>query len=134
VLSLRRVRVDQRLQLTSKEISQIFSEYQRREEVREIPFNGNAYAFNNPTLDTVYEVGGVYGLFRYNPFTFIYECLYVGMTDNLRRRLAEHFNNPPIAGITHFFAEAWSTAKQRQQREAELIREFNPPGNKVGKL
>jgi hypothetical protein len=102
--------------------------------VRAIPFSGNAYAFNKPTIETVYEVGGVYGLFHYNPYTFIYENLYVGLTDNLRRRLTEHFNNPPIAGVTHFFAEAWATAQQRNQREAELIQEFNPPGNTVGKL
>ena len=102
--------------------------------MRAIPFSGSAFGFNKPTIDTVYEVGGVYGLFHYNPYTFIYECLYVGLTDNLRRRLSEHFNNPPIAGATHFFAEAWISAKQRAQREAELIKEFNPPGNKVGKL
>ena len=76
----------------------------------------------------------MYGLFRYNSVTLIYENLYVGLTDNLRRRLTEHFNNPPIAGVTHFFAEAWATAAERKQREAELIREFNPPGNTVGKL
>ena len=99
-----------------------------------IPFSGNAYAFNKATIDTVYGIGGVYGLFRWDPRTSQYVNLYVGSTDNLRRRLAEHFNNPPIAGVTHFFAEAWTTAAQRTQREAELIREFNPPGNTVGKL
>jgi excinuclease UvrABC nuclease subunit len=107
---------------------------QRGKGVREIPFAHNAFGFNKPTIDTIYEVGGVYGLFRYNPFTYKYECLYVGQSDNLRRRLAEHFNNPPIAGVTHFFAETFVSASQRMQREAQLIREFNPPGNKVGKL
>ena len=73
-------------------------------------------------------------MFTWDPIRKVYICLYVGMTDNLRRRLAEHFNNPPIAGVTHFFGEAWNSALQRMQREAELIREFNPPGNTVGKL
>ena len=99
--------------------------------MRAIPFSGNAFAFNDPTIKTIKEISGVYGLFRYNQYTRIYENLYVGETDNLRRRLTEHFNNPPIAGVTHFFAEV---TLQRKQREAELIREFNPPGNKVGKL
>ncbi len=99
-----------------------------------IPFNGKAFAFTKATIETINEISGVYGLFQYNSRTQIYENLYVGETDNLRRRLAEHYNNPPIAGATHFFAEAWSTAVQRKRREAELIREFNPPGNKVGKL
>jgi len=112
----------------------MFRESQRGKGVSTIPFSGIAYAFNKPTIDTVNEVGGVYGLFHLNPYTRIYENLYVGLTDNLRRRLAEHFNNPPIAGVTHFFAEVLSTASQRTRREAELIREFNPPGNRVGKL
>jgi len=98
-----------------------------------MPFAGNAFHFNEPTIGTIRTDGGVYGLFRYNPFTLKYECLYVGMTDNLQRRLTEHFNNPPIAGITHFFGEVWTTAQQRADREFQLIREFNPPGNVVGK-
>jgi hypothetical protein len=102
--------------------------------VRAIPIGGKAFAFNRLTIETIKEIAGVYGLFYFNPRTNIYENLYVGMTDNLRKRLAEHFNNPPIAGATHFFAEVWTSAQQRAQREAELIREFNPPGNKVGKL
>jgi hypothetical protein len=95
-----------------------------------MPFSGNAYNFDVSTLNTIYEVGAVYGLFaadHYRPG--FYNCLYVGQTDNLRRRLAEHYNNPPIVGITHFFAEVISTQRQRTQREIELIAEFNPPGN-----
>jgi hypothetical protein len=99
-----------------------------------VPFANNALAFNKPTIETVYEMGGVYGLFFWNPSTRLFHCLYVGESDNLRRRLAEHYNNPPIAGATHVFAELWSNAQQRANRERELIREFNPPGNKVGKL
>ena len=112
----------------------MFRESQRRKGVSVIPFNGNAFAFTKPTIETVYEIGGVYGLFRYDPSTFKYYCLYVGMTDNLRRRLTEHYNNPPIAGATHFFAEGWNSAQQRITREQQLILEFNPPGNTVGKL
>jgi excinuclease UvrABC nuclease subunit len=102
--------------------------------VRTIPFSGDAYLFTEATLARVSEIAGVYGLFRWDARTQMYHCLYVGMTDNLRRRLSEHFNNPPIAGVTHFFAEAWNTFQQRTTRETELIREFNPPGNTVGKL
>lgn len=95
-----------------------------------MPFSGTAYGFNIATLNTVYEVGAVYGMFRPSPSRpGIFECLYVGQTDNLRRRLAEHYNNPPVAGITHFFAEVISTQRQREQRERQLIAEFNPPGN-----
>ncbi len=89
--------------------------------------------FASAVLDTVIETGGVYGLFQYNPFSQKYVCLYVGMSDNLRRRLREHFNNPPISGTTHFFVEGHATVWARTEREAVLIREFNPFGNTVGK-
>lgn len=97
-----------------------------------MPFQGQAYNFDVPTLNTVNEVGAVYGLFRPAPFRpGHFTCLYVGQTDNLRRRLAEHYNNPPIAGVTHFFAEVIPTALQRSAREVALIAEFNPPGNQT---
>lgn len=99
-----------------------------------MPFSSDAYPFDPQTIRTVNEVGAVYGLFRPStarPGHFL--PLYVGRTDNLRRRLAEHYNNPPIAGVTHFFAEVFVTERQRVQREAELIAEFQPPGNTVGR-
>ena len=92
-----------------------------------MPFSSQAYAFDDATLNTVNEVAGVYGLFQQVGSS--YHCRYVGQSDNLRRRLREHFNNPPIAGCTHFFAEAIPSALQRSAREQALIREFNPPGN-----
>lgn len=92
-----------------------------------MPFNSQAYRFNDATLKTVKEVGGVYGLFQQVGNT--YYCLYVGLSDNLRRRLCEHFNNPPVQGATHFFAEVIAIASQRSAREQALIREFNPRGN-----
>jgi hypothetical protein len=97
-----------------------------------MPFQGNPFEFSVPTLNTVNEIGAVYGLFMPTPFRpGYYNCLYVGQTNNLRERLAEHFRNPPIAGITHFFAEVISNALQRRMRETVLIAEFNPPGNRT---
>jgi excinuclease UvrABC nuclease subunit len=96
-----------------------------------MPFAGNAFSFNDATLNTVNEVGGVYGLFKQTaPNYFV--CLYVGLSDNLRRRLREHFNNPPVRGTTHFFGEVVASAQARAIREKALISEFNPPGNTVG--
>jgi hypothetical protein len=97
-----------------------------------MPFQGNALPFDVPTLNTVNEVGAVYGLFKPTPFRpGFYSCLYVGQTNNLRARLAEHFRNPPIAGITHFLAEPVATDLQRRMREVALVAEFNPPGNQT---
>lgn len=96
-----------------------------------MPFGGTANAFNWTTIEAVYEVGAVYGLFSWRPG--VYVCQYVGQTDNLRRRLAEHLNNPPVAGITHFFAEGYPSARDRTTREAALIAEFQPPGNTIGR-
>jgi hypothetical protein len=97
-----------------------------------MPFAHSPFNFDDPTIDTIKTDGGVYGLFWYDYSIAKYRCLYVGQSDNLRRRLREHLNNPPISGATHFFAEVWGVAWQRMNREQELIREFNPPGNTVG--
>ena len=94
-----------------------------------MPFNSNAYPFNQVTINTVHEVGAVYGLFSPSTRPGFFRCLYVGRTDNLRRRLGEHLNNPPVVGATHFFAEAFTSEAQRREREAALIAEFQPVGN-----
>src|SRR2546425_279801 len=80
-----------------------------------MPFRGSGYAFDQATIATVYEVGAVYGLFKPSARAGWSDCLYVGKTDNLRRRLAEHLSNPPVAGATQFFAEvlAFRTAQSR---------------------
>ena len=97
-----------------------------------MPFQSQVYTFDVATLRTVNEVGAVYGLFRPTPFhPGFYTCLYVGQTNNSRTRLYEHYNNPPVVGATHFFAEVSSTEQQRKLREIQLIAEFNPIGNKT---
>lgn len=97
-----------------------------------MPFNGNSNSFDASTLGTVNQVGAVYGLFKPTlgrPGYFT--CLYVGQTNDLRERLQEHFNYPPIDGVTHFFAEVITTEQQRKLREKQLIAEFSPLGNKT---
>lgn len=97
-----------------------------------MPFPNQEYPFNLTTILTAKEIGAVYGLFKPNPLRPGYFLsLYVGETDNLRRRLLEHYNNPPVAGITHFFVEISPIERQRLAREKQLIAEFNPPGNKT---
>jgi len=97
-----------------------------------MPFNSNVFNFDVFTLRTVNEVGAVYGLFQPTPNRpGFFTCLYVGQTGNLRERLLEHYSYPPIACVTHFFAEAAGTEQQRKLREKQLIAEFNPPGNKT---
>jgi hypothetical protein len=96
-----------------------------------MPFSGNCSPFDSSTLNALSDVGSVYGLFKTDlPFRpDHYTCLFVGQTNELRKRMLEHYSNPPIIGITHFFAEAIATEEQRKQREKELICEFNPTGN-----
>jgi len=97
-----------------------------------VPFNSEVYSFEPLTLRTVNEVGAVYGLFRPTPFRpNFYTCLYVGQTNNLRKRLQEHYDHPPVLGVTHFFAEVITTEQQRKLRERQLITEFDPVGNKT---
>jgi hypothetical protein len=101
-----------------------------------MPFSGNCHSFDSSTLKALNSIGAVYGLFKTDlPFRpDHYTCLYVGQTNDLRTRMLEHYNNPPIIGVTHFFAEAIATEEQRKLREKELIAEFNPPGNKTSGL
>jgi hypothetical protein len=103
------------------------------ERTTKMPFSGNCHSFDSSTLSVVNDDGSIYGLFKTDlPFRpNHYTCLFVGQTNDLRARLLEHYNNPSIAGVTHFFAEASATEQQRKLREQELIAEFNPPGNKT---
>jgi hypothetical protein len=97
-----------------------------------MPFQSNVFQFDKYTLSTINEVGAVYGLFAPTPFRpGFYTCLYVGQTCNLRDRLCEHYSAPPIAGVTHFFAEVTGSEQQRKLREKQLIAEFSPVGNKT---
>jgi hypothetical protein len=100
-----------------------------------MPFSGDCHSFDSSTLKMLKDVGSVYGLFRVDlPFRpDHYTCLFVGQTDDLRARLLEHYSNPSIAGVTHFFAEASASEQERKLREKELIAEFNPSGNKMRK-
>jgi excinuclease UvrABC nuclease subunit len=98
-----------------------------------MPFRDNrVYTFNQATVNSLYEIGGVYGLasaqiWRPN----WYNVLYVGKTGNFRERIQYWLNNPPIAGITHFFAEVIANQAERSRFEAELIAEFKPCCNTV---
>ena len=96
-----------------------------------MPFqNTTVYDFTQATINTVNEVGGIYGLakrylFAPNQFTI----LYVGKSGNLRERLQYWLNNPPVTGITHFFADRIDNEAARTLREQQLIAEFKPVGN-----
>jgi hypothetical protein len=102
------------------------------ERTTKMPFSGNCHSFDSSTLKVLNDDGSVYGLFREDlPFRpDHYSCLFVGQTNDLRARLLEHYNDPSISGVTHFFAEASATEQQRKLREKELIAEFNPAANK----
>lgn len=95
-----------------------------------MPFTHGPYSFTTEGINSIREVGSVYGLAKptladRNRYTI----LYVGKTVNLRKRLQEHFNNPPARGITHFFADVYETEAARTQQEYALIQEFKPVGN-----
>ena len=96
-----------------------------------MPFrNTTVYEFNKATIDRLLEVGGVYGLSKPKPLApGWYIPLYIGETGNLRERVQFWLNNPPVAGITHFFADVIPNAAERKRHEAALIAEFQPVGN-----
>ena len=67
-----------------------------------MPFAGQPYPFDAANVSRIYEIGGVYGLFAWNPTVRKYICLYVGQSDNIRRRILEHHNRPPVIGPPTF--------------------------------
>ena len=97
-----------------------------------MPFSGNCHSFDLSALKALTNAGAVYGLFKTDlPFRpDHYTCLYVGQTNDMRAAMLEDYDNPPIIGVTHFFAEAIATEEQRKERERELILEFDPTGNR----
>ena len=94
-----------------------------------MPFGHGPFTFNETGIGSTNEVGGVYGLAKPTNQLGRYAILYVGKTGNLRERLRTHLNNPPVSGITHFFAEAIASDAARTQREYVLVQEFKPVGN-----
>lgn len=96
-----------------------------------MPFRDQTvYDFNWVTAITIREVGGVYGLARPQLYhAGWYDILYVGKTGDLRERVQYWLNNPPVAGITHFFADVILNEAERTQHEAALIAQFKPVGN-----
>src|SRR5271170_3398695 len=93
-----------------------------------MPFGYGPFTFNEVGIGGILESGGVYGLARPAQLGR-YTILYVGKTGNLRERLRTHLNNPPVSGITHFFAEALVGDAARTEREYALVQEFKPVGN-----
>jgi excinuclease UvrABC nuclease subunit len=100
-----------------------------------MPFrNATVLGFNQATVNRLREVGGVYGLAKGHPFKPGWSTiLYVGKTGNLRERVQFWLNNPPVAGITHFFADVVLNEAERTQHEIALITQFKPVGNTLHK-
>ena len=94
-----------------------------------MPFGYGPFTFDENGIGSMVQSGGVYGLAKPASTLGRYAILYVGKTGNLQERLRAHLNNPPVSGITHFFAEAIPTDAGRTQREYALIQEFKPVGN-----
>jgi hypothetical protein len=95
-----------------------------------MPFGYGPFTFDDGGIGSMVQSGGVYGLAKPLARTpGSYTILYVGKTGNLQERLRTHLNNPPVPGITHFFAEAIAGDAARTEREYALVQEFKPVGN-----
>lgn len=88
-----------------------------------MPFQKGPFA-----LDMLYEVSGVYGV-----ATSSNSIVYVGQSENLKRRMQEHLADSTHCMWTYspdrVFAEIVYGEGARRLREAQLIAEFNPPCN-----
>jgi hypothetical protein len=96
--------------------------------------NPNILDFDESIVNAV-EGGGVYGLAtKRSPTHDEFVVLYVGMASNLKERLRHQLNNPPIAGISHFFFERIDNEAERVKRERKLLLELMPVGNALESL
>jgi hypothetical protein len=68
------------------------------------PRDAAAHKFDEPTINTVEGAGSTPLRQRILRVPTIH-ILYVGKAVNLKERLKRRLENPPIAGISHFFAE-----------------------------
>ena len=88
-----------------------------------MPFQAGPYA-----LDMLNEVSGVYGIAN-----SAHGIIYVGQSENLKRRMQEHMADRTHCMWTHspsvVFAEVVNGEAGRRSRESQLILEFDPPCN-----
>ena len=90
-----------------------------------MPFTNNDEV---PFRGTWYETAGVYGIMNNQR-----EMVYIGQTDNFKRRMAEHQADQthPMHryGPASVLAEIVSDPVPRAARERVLIAEYGPPAN-----
>lgn len=77
-----------------------------------------------------YEVPGVYGIMNAQQ-----QMIYIGQTDNFKRRMAEHqadgSHDMHRYGPALVWAEVIADQGVRATRERALILEYDPPSNKA---
>jgi predicted GIY-YIG superfamily endonuclease len=88
--------------------------------------DAHTYDFNKASFN---EVAGVYGILNAKK-----QIIYIGQTDNLKRRMDEHKADTSHKMHKYGPALVWFEAVTggemvRQKRETALIAEYNPPAN-----
>jgi predicted GIY-YIG superfamily endonuclease len=90
-----------------------------------MPFNSEVLNFNASWN----EVAGVYGVLNSQR-----QMIYIGQTDNFRRRFLEHANDTTHCmhryGPAYAYAEVIPAQADRDRREREMILEYDPPCNR----
>ncbi len=93
-----------------------------------MPFQSfKCYRFQGESLP---EAAGVYAVTKLDR-----SVIYIGRTDNLKRRMAEHCNDRGHCMHRHspglIIFEPGANERDRIVRERTLIAEYNPPCNKT---
>jgi predicted GIY-YIG superfamily endonuclease len=90
-----------------------------------MPFAATEYILATTTWN---EVAGVYGILNSQR-----QMIYIGQTDNFKRRMAEHAADTEHCmhayGPTYVWAEVITNKDTRLARETLLIAEYGPPCN-----
>ena len=96
-----------------------------------MPFSRPPCDFTPTEIEKLRQEPGVYGIINAS-----FEMLYIGQTDNLRRRLGEHYkdNKLPLwqyAPKKFYYQIVEGSETVRRKRETKLLEEYGaPPCNK----
>ncbi len=84
----------------------------------------NIKRWNYTNIDAMPDYVGVYEILNSSE-----TVNYVGSTNQLRRRLLEHWNQRDIPGAYYFRAYQCNSRQNATSEERRLIRRYNPPYN-----
>lgn len=84
----------------------------------------NSRPWSRTRIEEIPNSPGVYLLLSYEG-----NVNYVGKSNELRRRLMEHYNDEDVPGVRHFMCYQTYSTRDAEILERQLLNEYDPPYN-----